>query len=382
MSFMQLAKLKRLAKKPENSAVEESRREVNQMAKVNDVVSIQKEKVPLIFEAKKTSDWSKVVKLVDVNLENALAPSSSGQYDYWWNRFQVFCKKFDRKCLPFDLLTCVTFLSHLAENSEGIGGVDQARSALRHKHYLHFPNVVSPTESVRVDSVIKGIKRRFKKPVQKKRPLVPTDFQKLLIEITEGGDMDGIKMSVLRFAAQISVMYCTFSRYEESCALRPSDILEEGADLVVVYPKGKQYQYGEARESVMLSQPGLEVNPVVVVKSYLRRLFELGNVGGLLFPSFRYSGKKLVVLEKEASYDCVLNQFKLYAGKAGISGKPEDYGLHSCRRGAVTTAVNNGCDEHTVQKQMRVSSSSTVVRYASLSRKRLGKANKMLFKGI
>ena len=93
---MQLAKLKRLARKSENTAVEESRREVKQMVKVKDVVSIQKEKVPLILEAKKTSDWSKVVKLIDVNLENALAPSSSGQYDYWWNRFQVFCKEFDR----------------------------------------------------------------------------------------------------------------------------------------------------------------------------------------------------------------------------------------------------------------------------------------------
>ena len=379
---MQLAKLKRLARKSENNSVEEAKREVKQTVKAKNVGNLKKEKVPLIDEAKKTSEWSKVVKLVDVNLENALAPSSSGQYDYWWSRFRVFCKEFDRKCLPFDLLTCSAFLSHLAENSEGIGGVDQARSALRHKHYLHFPNVVSPTESVRVDSVIKGIKRRFKKPVQKKRPLVPKDFQKLLMAITEGGKMDGIKMSVLRFAAQISVMYCTFSRYEESCALRPSDILEEGGDLVVVYPKGKQYQYGEARESVMLSQPGLEINPVEVVKIYMRRLSELGNVAGLLFPSFRYSGKKLVVLKKEASYDCVLNQFKLYAGKAGVSGKPEDYGLHSCRRGAVTTAVNNGCDEHTVQKQMRVSSLSTVVRYASLSRKRLGKANKMLFKGI
>ena len=276
----------------------------------------------------------------------------------------------------------MAFLSHLAENSEGIGGVDQARSAIRHKHYLHFPNIVSPTESVRVDSVIKGIKRRFKKPVQKKRPLVPKDFEKLLVAITEGGKMDSIKMSVLRFAAQISIMYCTFSRYEESCALRPSDILEEEGDMVVVFPKGKQYQYGEARESVMLSVPSMEVNPVEVVKIYLRRLSELDNVAGLLFPSFRYSGKHLVALGKEASYDCVLNQFKSFAGKAGISGKPEDYGLHSCRRGAVTTAVNNGCDDHTVQKQMRVSSSSTVVRYASLSRKKLGKANKMLFKGI
>ena len=76
----------------------------------------------------------------------------------------------------------------------------------------------------------------------------------------------------------------------------------------------------------------------------------------------------------------MLKQFKTLAKKSGISGKPEDYGLHSLRRGAVTTAVNNGCDEHTVMKQMRVASTNTVARYATLDRKRLGKANQMLFK--
>ena len=45
--------------------------------------------------------------------------------------------------------------------------------------------------------------------------------------------------------------------------------------MVVVYPKGKQYQYGEARESVMLSQPGLEVNPVVVVKNLFEETFRI-----------------------------------------------------------------------------------------------------------
>ena len=73
---------------------------------------------------------------------------------------------------------------------------------------------------------------------------MPKDFEKLLVAITEGGRMAVIKMSTLRFVAQLSVMYCTFSRYEESCVLRTLDILEEDEDLVVIYPKGKQYQYG------------------------------------------------------------------------------------------------------------------------------------------
>ena len=37
------------------------------------------------------------------------------------------------------------------------------------------------------------------------------------------------------------------------------------------------------------------------------------------------------------------------------------------------------CDEHTVQKQMRVASVDTVHRYASLDKKRLAKATEKLF---
>ena len=80
------------------------------------------------------------------------------------------------------------------------------------------------------------------------------------------------------------------------------------------------------------------------------------------------------------SYDCVLKQFKGFARVSEITGSPSDYGLHSCRRGGVTTSINNGCDDHTIQKQMRVASTKTVSRYATLSRKRLRKANIALFK--
>ena len=71
--------------------------------------------------------------------------------------------------------------------------------------------------------------------------------------------------------------------------------------------------------------------------------------------------------------------YRQYSPINVVMGSPREYGLHSCRRGAVTTAVNNGCDEHTVQKQMRVASVDTVHRYASLDKKRLAKATEKLF---
>ena len=326
----------------------------------------------------KLGEWQSVVSVMEDNVEHALSVNSTSQYGYWWNRFDKFCVKFNRQKQPFNAITAAGFLTWLAEESQGLGGVDQARSALRHFHYLEYPDITSPTEGMRVDMVVRGIKRKYKKPVQKKKPLSTNDFQKLLVAIVDGCSFDDMKLVDLRFAAQLSLLFCTFSRYEESAALEIMHLEEDGDDLVVLFPKGKQYQFGEARESVILSQPHLEFNPVEILRQYLGRIKTFSNVKWL-FPALKCRGKKVGLADVPVSYDCLLKQFKKFAKISNITGSPRDYGLHSCRRGGVTTAINNGCDEHTVQKQMRVSSMKTVARYATLSRNRLKRANVAFF---
>ena len=68
-----------------------------------------------------------------------------------------------------------------------------------------------------------------------------------------------------------------------------------------------------------------------------------------------------------SSYNIFLSQFSRFAVLANISGKPKEFGLHSFRRGAVTGAVNRGCDDHTVAKQMRVKGKDIVGTYATMS---------------
>ena len=70
----------------------------------------------------------------------------------------------------------------------------------------------------------------------------------------------------------------------------------------------------------------------------------------------------------------------LVQGQGEVEGDTSRYSLHSLRRGAVTGAVNNGCDDHTVRKQMRLASVATVQRYASMDNERLKCATNKLFK--
>ena len=67
-------------------------------------------------------------------------------------------------------------------------------------------------------------------------------------------------------------MYCTFSRYEESASLKVSFVEDDGNDLAVNFNKGKQYQFGECRTSMIVGQKFGGQNPVFLIREYIKRL--------------------------------------------------------------------------------------------------------------
>ena len=327
-----------------------------------------------------SSVWEGGVRAMEVNMASSVAKSTGGNYAYWWGRFSDFCKETGRPVLPFSSSTVCVFLSHLAETSPGLGGVDNARAALGYYHSIRFPTIDSPTDCKDVGLVIRGIKRRKQWTVTKKSPLQKQDFFKILLTATNGGKFAQVRLCRLRLAAQVALMYPTFSRYEESAELRCVQVKQDGADLVVIFKKGKTYQFGEARMAVIAGQPQAIIDPVTVILSYMKRLRGVsGSKDTYLFPAFRNKGKCDAVLDKPASYKSVLAQFKEVVVEAGVVTSPATYGLHSMRRGGVTTAINNGAPEHVVQKQMRVASGATVRRYATVGKDLLRSASAAVF---
>ena len=340
----------------------------------------QHAKVPKVSR-RDTAQWGEGVEAMQRNLLSSLAPSTGGQYSYWWKRFESFCGENNRKAMPFSSVTVAVFLSHLAENSPGLGGVGSARAALHFYYGLAFPDKFSPTDSHDVVLTVRGIKRRFQVPTVKKSPLEKADFEKILRKLTLEGKFEEVRLGQLRLAAQVSVMFGTISRFEETASLKMNQVSFEEGDLVILYEKGKTYQHGEARMAVLASQPKMALNPVDVVRAYIKRLQSVGaSQESFLFPSLRCTSGGYVVLEEAASYDCVRNQFKEVVVDAGIRSEASSFGLHSMRRGGATTAVINGASDHAVMKQMRVSTTATVRRYASLDKKSLGATSDAIFK--
>ena len=312
------------------------------------------------------------------NVKAVLATSTADQYMRVWRRYGEFCGATGQPRESSN--TVCVFLSYLAETSAGMGGVEGARAALGHHFAVEQPGAACPTEAKEVAMVLKGLRRRFQTPVTKKKPLTKEEFMKILRVTTMEGQYSKVRLCQLRLAAQISLMFLTFARYEESAALKVEQVTREQGNLLVLFGKGKNFQYGESRLSVIAGQPGAALDPVEVISEYMARLEAVtGNTKGFLFPALRSNAKCDSSLDKPASYSAVLNQFKAVVSSAGLASSPAEFGLHSMRRGGVTAAVNGGADEHFVQKQMRVASGSTVRRYATVDRKHLCSASKAVF---
>ena len=63
-----------------------------------------------------------------------------------------------------------------------------------------------------------------------------------------------------------------------------------------------------------------------------------------------------------------MSQFRKFSSLTCISGKPKGHGFYSffCR-GTVIRAINRGCDDPIVAKQMRVKGKDIVGTYATLT---------------
>ena len=95
-----------------------------------------------------------------------------------------------------------------------------------------------------------------------------------------------VRLCQLRLAAQ---MCLTFARYEESAALRIDQVHEDEGNLIVLFAKGKSFQYGEIRMSVIMGDSTLVINPVHVITMYISRLEGVaGNKGVSCFQPSRH----------------------------------------------------------------------------------------------
>ena len=122
------------------------------------------------------------------------------------------------------------------------------------------------------------------------------------------------------------------ARFEESSVLKMEQVTSQRDYLIVTFKKGKTYQFGEARMSIITSKTEAVVNPVEVICRYMNRLGKVqGNSKGFLFPALRSTNKGDSSLNEPATYKTVLDQFKSIIKEAGVASNPAAFGRNSMR---------------------------------------------------
>ena len=319
--------------------------------------------------------WESCKEVKNKFQEEALANSTAKNYKSWHRRYQEFlvkCGKAEKKDDPEKV---ATFLAHVAESAGGLGGVNMARSALSQLFKFEgFNEDKNPALSPQVNLVIKGIHRKFKKPTEKKEAISLAQLEKVIRTISKNYNWEVTDLPNHRLAALITLMFATAARFEEAKDLKCGQLVLEENRCIVQFRKGKTYQFGENRTSVIENRAGESLNPLSLIRGYVARLQvqEMGKDDDFLFPNLVKKGAAI-------SYEAARDQFRKGLKAAGIENI-EKFGLHSMRRGSVTALTQAGVSDHLVQKHMRVVSNSTVRRYATLSHEKLGKISRVVFR--
>ena len=239
------------------------------------------------------------------------------------------------------------YLTFLAYKSGGLAAVKTALSALRYYAKLQGEEGNYMKDPL-IETVVRGLERDFSKPIHQKEGFSPEEMRKIIEYFLR--EKICPRLIDLRMACLLLLLYLSAGRFEEAAAIELSNIktLETG-NLMIKLLKGKKNQLAK-RQVVIL--PKLETSEsqdmdiTVLMKRYVEKLERQEGETKFLFPSCRGIKKKgenaVLLLNKPISYD-VARRSLLEAVKATkIRKEDAEFGLHSCRVGALTAAANSG----------------------------------------
>ena len=204
-----------------------------------------------------------------------------------------------------------------------------------------------------IGAVVKGLERDFAKTVQQKEGFSPDEMRKLVKYFLR--EKICPKFVDLRMACLLLFLYLSAGRFEEAQGIELENIkMLESGNLMVQLLKGKKNQLAKRQEVILPKMDASECKEMditVLMKAYVEKLGDQEGESKYLFPSCRgyvkhpngregSRQKSTFLLDEPISY-AVARKSLLEAVKV-TKIKPANYGLHSCRIGALTAAANTG----------------------------------------
>lgn len=297
----------------------------------------------------------------------AVAESTSTQYRSALKHFGEWCIARGRTALPANWETVSAYIANLADEEyawstirQRLSAISQAHEALevdRKEKLPKHPEIENPCEHHKVRQVAKGIRRKIKVAVRKKKALSREDLQRVVDSI-QGGDL-----VALRDRALLLLGFAGGFRRAELAALRVEDLEWREEGLLVQIRSSKANQEGRPEFKAVLKS---STRTLDALREWVKEaeitsgpIFRSAWVDGTLKDramSGRDVGRVVVRCLVRAGMLKPLHELKKAREK-------NPFGAHSLRSGFITEAHGKGASISDIMKQTGQRNVNTVAGY-------------------
>ena len=253
------------------------------------------------------------------------AKSTWRAYRSDWQQFEAWCQTVGLAPLPAEPQTIAMFVASQAASGLSPSTLTRRLAAIR---LLHLgAGHPSPHNTIQVTEVMRGIRRDWGKPPNRKAPAVDEEIKRM----TDAVEPDTNKG--LRDRALLLFGFAGAFRRSELVALNTWNLEDREEGLKVTIEQSKTDQEAQGQVIAILRQPESPYCPVQALQDWLTAA-EIEH--GALFRRMYRNGK---VVSTRLSPQSVAVVIKDRAHKAGLDSSR--YSGHSLRRGFLTSAARN-----------------------------------------
>lgn len=276
-----------------------------------------------------------LVKDVESFVAQSLSKNTVRAYHSDWRTFCKWCDLHKQGYMPASPATVALYAAHLVKCDRKAATIDRHMSSIKYWHRcMRFSE--SPTDTVEVETVLKGIRRTIGTDQQGKSPATTPMLRKLV-------ETCPATLIGLRDRALLLVGFAGAFRRSPLVALDVADVEFRHEGLVVHIRKDKTDQEQQGRE---IGIP-YGSNPATCPVRALRAWLDSANITeGPIFLSFDPRRK---LQQKRITPDDVARIIKRRCKDAGVD--PATYAGHSLRSGFVTSAAEAGVQERIIADQ-------------------------------
>lgn len=276
---------------------------------------------------------------------NAKANNTRLAYRRDWNDFEAWCAARQMSALPALPETIALYLTDRAATHK-VSTLERRLTSISQVHQA--ARLDSPTHSIAVRELMKGIRRTHGTAATGKAPTLTDDIKAMVASLP--ASRHGLQERAL-----LLLGFAGAFRRSELVSLNVEDIQFTRAGLVIHLRRSKTDQEGEGRQ---IGIPNGASTASCPVRSLKRWMQATGITSGALFRPVDNADR---VLDQRLSDKAVARAVK--RGAERIGQDPTLYGGHSLRAGLATAAAAAGASERAIMNQTGHKSEKMVRRY-------------------